>query len=149
MTKATTRMNRRMKPFNFNAVGERQRLPRRGSNPNLVASLASDSSWLHSSGIVSTLVQWPSGRIAQGTWGGRLFHSLTCARPTTWAKSIQMTAPHSLGYSTSLACPIMFVFLSLSSWLKGVKKEPETINWLVLTFLEWEGKTRFIAVLVE
>ena len=64
------------------------------------AALASSDS----SGLVllasGALVQWLSGRIAQGPWGGRLFHSLACTRPTTWAKFIQTIVPHSLGYST-------------------------------------------------
>ena len=69
----------------------------------LGAPLASGSSWLHFSAIFGALVLWPRGRLAQGPWCGCLLCSLACNRLTTWAKSIQTTAPHSLDhiYSTS------------------------------------------------
>ena len=86
---------------------------------NLAAQnqVTSGSLWLCFSGIFGALVQWPSGRIAQGPWCSRLFCSLACARPTTWAKSIQTTAPHGLGYSMLLACPLKLGLLSLRIFL--------------------------------
>ena len=98
-------------PRDWRRKGER---PLGDSNPRpcapqvrFVATLASSGS----SGLVfpasGALVKWPSGRIAQGPWGGRLFRGQVRTWPTTWAKSIQTTAPHGLGYSTSLACPLI------------------------------------------
>ena len=72
-----------------------------------------------SSSVYYPLVQWLSGRTAQGPWGSCLFHSLACTRPTTWAPFIQTAASHGLDYSSALPVPAIKTDVSIPSWALG------------------------------
>ena len=51
------------------------------------------------------LVQWLSGRIAQGPWGGCLFSWSGVTRPHLFLNSSKPHRLHTLAFSTTLLCP--------------------------------------------
>ena len=143
MIKGTQSTNRHMKTnFNFNAIVSLEARTRNlALQARLGAPLASGSLWLCFTGIFGALVQRPRGRIAQGPWSGCLFCCLACATPTTWAKSIQMIAPHSLGYSRLPLRPLnLGTFLAHKRSAKFAAKSP-ALNFGVtlLSKIAWGG----------
>ena len=97
----------------------------RGSNPQpcapqvqLGAALGKQRFLLCSSGLSSSLVQWLSGRVAQRPSGGSLLLAGSYPTSILCLELIQTTAPHSLGFSTLLVCPLHEIF-SLSLKNKG------------------------------